>query len=349
MSAALVASLTLLAGALLTYRLSRPGTRLYVLDVPNERSLHERPTPRTGGLAIVAAALGGIVTLLVLLGQPAGVPWAIGAGALLVAGISFWDDHADLSPLARLAVQVVAALLLLTGGLGLPEDALGLPLGIAIAAVSLLLVVWLTNLYNFMDGMDGFAGGMGAIGFTVLGLMAYRGSHTVFGGVCLVLAAANLGFLVFNFPPARIFMGDVGSATLGFLVGSMTLWGVRDGVFPLWAPLLAFSPFVADATATLLRRMLKGERFWEPHRTHYYQRLVQLGWGHRRTVAWEYALMIGAGASALVLTSATYAPAVPWGLAAWIAVYVLLAQMVRWLEGPPPLGADRRAAGDRAR
>jgi UDP-N-acetylmuramyl pentapeptide phosphotransferase/UDP-N-acetylglucosamine-1-phosphate transferase len=346
MITALVASLTLLAGALMTHRLSRPGTLLYRLDVPNERSLHQRPTPRTGGVAIVAASAGGVLALLASAGSWPGVPPAIGVGALLVAAVSFWDDHADLSPLTRLGIQVAAAAVLLTGEMGLSTDAIGLPVPAA-AAVSLLLVVWLTNLYNFMDGMDGFAAGMGGWGFGFLALLAYRGGHSVFAGVSLVIAAANAGFLVLNFPPARIFMGDVGSATLGFLLGALTLWGVRDGVFPLWAPLLVFSPFVVDATATLGRRLLQGERIWEAHRTHYYQRLVQLGWGHRRTVTCEYVLMVLAGASTLVLTSASGAAWVAPGLAVWAFLYFALAASVHRLEGTAARTIGPAAVGPR--
>jgi UDP-N-acetylmuramyl pentapeptide phosphotransferase/UDP-N-acetylglucosamine-1-phosphate transferase len=106
--------------------------------------------------------------------------------------------------------------------------------------------------------------------------------------------------LVHNFPPAKIFLGDTGSTTLGFLAAACSLWGAKDGLFPFWVALLVFSPFIVDATVTLLRRLLRGEKVWEAHRSHYYQRLVLLGWGHRRTVLTEYALMLACAGSALL-------------------------------------------------
>ena len=115
----------------------------------------------------------------------------------------------------------------------------------------------------------------------------------------MVLAAASGAFLVRNFPPARIFMGDVGSVPLGFLAGALGLIGWNDGVWPLWFPLLVFAPFVCDATLTLLRRLTRGERVWQAHREHYYQRLVRMGFGHRGAALIEYAAMLACAAAAV--------------------------------------------------
>jgi UDP-N-acetylmuramyl pentapeptide phosphotransferase/UDP-N-acetylglucosamine-1-phosphate transferase len=161
------------------------------------------------------------------------------------------------------------------------------------------------NLYNFMDGMDGIAGGMAVFGFGTFAVFGLLAGATLFSVLNLIIAAAALGFLVFNFPPARIFMGDVGSSTLGLLAAALSLWGVRDGIFPFWIALLVFSPFIVDATVTLLRRLWRRERIWHAHKTHYYQRLVQAGWGHRKTVLLEYAIMLGCGISALWSMRAT--------------------------------------------
>jgi UDP-N-acetylmuramyl pentapeptide phosphotransferase/UDP-N-acetylglucosamine-1-phosphate transferase len=158
--------------------------------------------------------------------------------------------------------------------------------------VTLLLLLWVTNLYNFMDGMDGFAGGMTLIGGLALAVLTAKGNAWTVSVLSLLLAGAAAGFLVHNFPPARIFMGDVGSIPIGFFFGAVMLLGGRDGLFDLWVPLIVFSPFVVDATATLLRRALAGEKIWQAHRAHYYQRVVLLGWGHRRTVLAEYGLMV---------------------------------------------------------
>jgi len=147
--------------------------------------------------------------------------------------------------------------------------------------------------------MDGFAGGMAAFGFGTFAVMGWTAGHDAFLAVSLIIAAASAGFLFFNFPPARIFMGDVGSSTLGLLAATLSLWGVRDGIFPFWIAFLVFSPFIVDATVTLFRRLLRGDKIWQAHKTHFYQRLVQAGWGHRKTVLFEYAIMLGCAVTSL--------------------------------------------------
>jgi UDP-GlcNAc:undecaprenyl-phosphate/decaprenyl-phosphate GlcNAc-1-phosphate transferase len=165
-------------------------------------------------------------------------------------------------------------------------------------ATAALSLVWLTNLYNFMDGSDGLAGGMALLGFSAYGGVAASGDLEL-SFACWSVAAAVGGFLLFNFPPAKVFMGDAGSIPLGFLAAAVGMLGWQKGLWPLWFPVLVFSPFVVDASFTLLRRMLRGEHFWQAHREHYYQRLIRMGWGHRRTALTEYALMVGVIASAL--------------------------------------------------
>jgi UDP-N-acetylmuramyl pentapeptide phosphotransferase/UDP-N-acetylglucosamine-1-phosphate transferase len=179
-----------------------------------------------------------------------------------------------------------------------PGLSLSLPYWIDVV-FTLLFIVWMINLYNFMDGMDGFAGGMTIFGFGTFAVLGLIAGDMLFSVLNLIIAAAASGFLMFNFPPARIFMGDVGSSTLGFLAASMSLWAAHARLFPLWVAVLVFSPFIVDATVTLLRRLLRREKFWQAHKTHYYQKLVQAGWGHRRTVLLEYAIMLGCGATAL--------------------------------------------------
>ncbi len=243
---------------------------------------------------------------------------------LLVAGVSFMDDRRGLPVGARLAAHVVAASLLLWGGLSLhrlsfPGRTWSLPVWLG-AGLSLICTVWMVNLYNFMDGMDGFAGGMAVIGFGGFAALGWLAGNDPYFWTSLIVAVAAAGFLAYNFPPARIFMGDVGSSTLGFLAAALSLWGVRDGVFPIWTALLVFSPFVVDATVTLVARLVRGEKVWQAHRSHYYQRLVQLGWGHRRTVLWEYVLMLACVASAMWLRArAPLAQGVV--LLVWVAVY----------------------------
>jgi UDP-N-acetylmuramyl pentapeptide phosphotransferase/UDP-N-acetylglucosamine-1-phosphate transferase len=150
-----------------------------------------------------------------------------------------------------------------------------------------------------MDCMDGFAGGMTVIGGLCFAFLGWATDHRVMLIMSALLAGSSAGFLVHNFPPARIFMGDVGSVPIGFVFGALILWASHDGVFDLWVPLMIFSPFLVDATVTLSRRIVRGERIWEAHRSHYYQRLVLAGWSHRKTVLFEYGLMVVCGILAM--------------------------------------------------
>ncbi len=324
-----------LMSAWLTLHLSRPETLFCILDEPNARSLHTHPIPVSGGIAILMA-----FTLSAFLACWHYVPipdffWLCISG-LLIAVISFIDDCRHVSALYRLLVHCLAAYFLLWQGefwvtqLILPGLIWTWSPFVQIS-FSFLFLVWMINLYNFMDGMDGFAGGMAVFGFGTLAILGGLADHQLFMVINLIVASAAGGFLLFNFPPARVFMGDAGSSSLGFLAAAFSLWGNREGIFPLWIAVLLFSPFIVDASATLLQRLLRGEKIWLAHKTHYYQRLVQLGWGHKRTVLWEYVLMAACSFSALL------APLLPtyaqWGLlVAWSFIYFLLMYFVNWLE-----------------
>jgi UDP-GlcNAc:undecaprenyl-phosphate/decaprenyl-phosphate GlcNAc-1-phosphate transferase len=164
-----------------------------------------------------------------------------------------------------------------------------------------LAVVWMTNLYNFMDGADGLAGGMAAIGFGALALAAWLGDAPGLAAFCAAIAAAALAFLRFNFPPARVFMGDAGSIPLGFLAAALGILGVQQNVWPWLFPLLVFSPFIVDASVTLARTRAARRKIWQAHRSHYYQRVVLLGASHRQLALAAYALMLAMAALAFVL------------------------------------------------
>lgn len=321
---------------LLTMYLASPGARLRVVDHPNARSLHDRPTPRTGGLAVLAGAALAVVWCSLSLDANTQLIW-IGAGATAVAMVSFFDDRLDLPVMLRLAVHLAAAIALLAGGLLIERLAfpgvawsLSVPLGVLL---TIAYVVWMINLYNFMDGMDGLAGGMAAIGFAALGALGWLHDELLFAAACWSISAGALGFLVWNFPPARIFLGDTGSSTLGFLVAACSIWADHKQIAPLWVSVLIFSPFIVDATVTLLRRMVRGDVLWEAHRSHYYQRLAMAGWGHRRTVLWEYVVMVACAASAILADQVAYGA--PW---AWVAVFGWTVAYILLI-----LVADRRA------
>jgi len=293
--------------ALLTYRFCNPDSVIYILDHPNERSLHDRPIPRGGGVAIIVSFLS--CGLVVAWYYPIfDLAWIL-LSIVIVAVVSYIDDRFSVHPIYRLIAHLVASIVLVFSGFILLKlDVPGMSWTLSLitgASFSILFLVWMINLYNFMDGIDGFAGGMAVIGFGTFALLGLQAGNTLFMTTGLIVAAAAAGFLLFNFPPAQIFMGDVGSSTLGLLAGVFSLWGVRDGIFPFWVALLVFSPFIVDATATLSRRLFQRHTLWHAHKSHYYQQLVQSGWSHRKTVIFEYIVMFGCGMTALWAMSAT--------------------------------------------
>lgn len=263
---------------------SRPTTFL-PLDRPNNRSLHSIPVPRAGGIGLLA----GASTSLILLDFP--LPTSITASALLLACISFYDDCVGAPVVFRLIMHLGAAVLVAC-------DLLLGNYGIFAALVTALGITWLTNLYNFMDGTNGLAGGMAMFGFSFYAMAAFASGDAGFGWLNASIATAAAAFLAFNFHPARIFLGDVGSVPLGFLAGSLGLFGWSQNYWPWWFPLLVFSPFVVDASLTLAKRTYARSAIWQAHRDHYYQRLVRMGWSHRRTALTEYGLMFICGGAA---------------------------------------------------
>jgi UDP-N-acetylmuramyl pentapeptide phosphotransferase/UDP-N-acetylglucosamine-1-phosphate transferase len=254
----------------------------------------------------------------------------------VISIVSLMDDRRGLPIAVRFGVHLLAAALLVIGsGLVLPPTAVPMfgfiEMGWIAAPFTVVFLVWMANLYNFMDGMDGFAGGMTVIGCGLLGYLGWQAHHPVISVIATLQSAAAAGFLVHNFPPAKIFMGDVGSVSTGFLAAALVVLGCRDGVFDLWVPLIVFSPFILDATVTLVRRALHHEKVWEAHRDHYYQRLVLSGWGHRRTVLAEYGVMALCGGFALFYQYA----AEEWRLVvlgAWGMVFLSLAFAVKGVE-----------------
>ena len=285
-----------------------------IQDIPNERSLHETPVPRIGGVGLMAGILAGWAWMLYSL------VWWVLLPVLLLLVISLIDDMQGLPVGKRLAAHLIAAAILIAGSGIFSQQ------GLVIAVALLLLTVWMTNLYNFMDGSDGMAGGMALFGFTAYGIAALMNNNDVFAMVNFTISAAALGFLYNNFYPAKVFMGDAGSIPLGFLVAAVGLWGWQQGCWPAWFPLLVFSPFIVDASVTLLKRAMRGAKVSEAHREHYYQRLVQLGVGHRNTALLEYALMLSVGASALWALrnpDALFVIAVAWILIYGLAIVSL--------------------------
>lgn len=299
-----------------------------VMDQPNHRSLHAVPTPRIGGLGVLAGVLGGAMAILTLHGELSLPLWTLLLLLILLGGFCFVDDRRGLSAALRLPVHLaIAAVWVASSGKVGAGDTAGwlIPMGLMFA------LGWMMNLYNFMDGSNGLAGGMAVFGFGAYGVAAALAGQPELAALAFVVTAAALAFLFFNFDPARVFLGDVGSIPLGFLAGALGLWGWQAMAWPAWFPLLVFSPFIVDATVTLLRRGLRGQKVWQAHHDHAYQRLIRSGWSHRRLALAAYLLMAGCALSALVLRFSDKSW-VTAGLALWGLIYagMLLAVEYHW-------------------
>ena len=282
------------------------------MDHPNARSLHVTPTPRIGGLGIMA----GFAAASVWMVDTALLPAMFGAFAL--GGVSLADDVRGLPIWLRFLAHFISAAGCLV--------ALGLIGWILLAGV--LAVVWMTNLYNFMDGADGLAGGMAVTGFTALAVAAGWAGAPDLAVFCTTIAASALAFLRFNFPPARLFMGDAGSIPLGFLAAAVGVYGVSQGYWPVLFPVIIFSPFIADASVTLLKRAVRGEKIWHAHREHYYQRLVRMGWSHKKMTLAAYALMLLCAAAGLFIIQKP--DAVPIVTTLWLVTYLIVFIPLDW-------------------
>ena len=307
----------LTAVALATGLLSCITTRLLIpilahreiLDCPNERSSHQVPTPRGGGIAVIGSTLLAWAVFARTESIPSGV-FGIVLGAVLLAAVSWFDDLRGLSPVVRLLAQAAAVaigILVLPG----PRDLFYL------AAIGLVWIWWI-NLFNFMDGIDGLAGteaaaiGAGLLLFAGVGAGADPALRTLAAAV----TGAAIGFLVWNWSPARIFLGDIGSVPLGYVLGFLLLDLAARGRWTIAVILPLY--FLADATITLVRRLLRGARVWQAHREHFYQHAVRRGLGHAAVVKGVIAadlVLIGCGwaaengwsATALAASAATVA------------------------------------------
>ena len=245
-----------------------------MVDLPNERSSHTAPTPRSGGVAIVVSFLIGLPLLALI----ANIEWkpvvALFGATFCVALTGLWDDHGHIRVRWRLLAHFVAAGWALYWFQGMPPLVIfemGIDLGWIGPFLAALYLVWMLNLYNFMDGIDGIAGveavtvclSMAVIYFSV----GYVTEILPLG----LLIAAVAGFLVWNFPRARIFMGDTGSGFVGTALGVFSIWGAWLSAELFWSWLIVLGAFIVDATLTLIRRVVRGDKFYEAHRSHAYQ------------------------------------------------------------------------------
>jgi UDP-N-acetylmuramyl pentapeptide phosphotransferase/UDP-N-acetylglucosamine-1-phosphate transferase len=317
-----VALAAFVATSLLTGPVLRSLEQRSILDRPVERSAHQVPVPRGGGLALVPVLLAAWLGLALAGRAPAGAATVAGLAAAL-ALLSWRDDLRGLPAGLRLCGHIAAVLIGLTS---LPAGAVfqGLLPPLLDHAAAALLWVWFINLFNFMDGIDGITGIETASLGIGLALTAFLAGRADDGSAALALAAAGgaLGFLRWNWHPARIFLGDVGSVPLGYLLGFLLLSLAARG---LWAPALILPLYyLADASLTLAARLLRGERIWKPHRTHFYQRALSPDGDHAAV-----ARLVLAGDAALVLAALL---ALSWPLPALLLAAVIVAVMLALMQ-----------------
>ena len=303
-----------LLGLLFTPAVSSASTALGLLDAPGGRKAHSVPVPRIGGVAIVAAAMVALLAVMWLLpwtGRPSpslGGVRPIAIGTVLVFAIGLLDDFAPLHAWPKLGVQTIAAAVVMASGLLIERVTIGestLQLGWAAYPVTFCWIVGLTNAFNLIDGIDGLAAGIAVIaGATCAAILVGRG-HAAEAMLLAAMVGASLGFLVYNFAPASIFLGDSGSLAFGFVLATTAIAGWQKGATALAAgvPLLIFALPLADATSALLRRAGRRggadhritsvlRRIVEPDREHIHHRLMALGWSVRRTVLVLYGLTV---------------------------------------------------------
>ena len=269
---------------LIQYLLSRN-----IVDVANERSMHDGEVPRGGGLviffaAIVAAILMALIShrtlfFSAIIGYLSG--WAL---------LSWCDDRRDLSPLLRFPVQLILSAFAVAA-FGWVDRLYGFDLGILGPILCVLGITWLANLNNFMDGMDGLAASQAIISLLTFAVWFYFLGDQHLALMCAIVAAACYGFLISNWHPAKVFMGDVGSITLGAFYGLLIIIAFTRYDVPVLSSLMVVSLFVFDASVTLVRRAFNKEKIWLPHRSHFYQRAAALGIDHEKIVLCSIAIM----------------------------------------------------------
>jgi Fuc2NAc and GlcNAc transferase len=306
-----------------------------ILDRPVERSSHSSPTPRGGGLAVLATIVIGLVVGASLHLIDSRHAFALGGGIIILGTIGWIDDTRGLNARIRFLVHVMVAVWTLFMWGGMPEVAIGessVKLGPAGFIVAALGLVWSINLFNFMDGIDGLAGSQAALiqGGTAI-LLWSKGANSL-ALVSAVAASAAAGFLVWNWPPAKIFLGDVGSGALGYLICAIAIESENAHAVPIFAIIVLAGVFLSDATITLVRRSMRGYRPTEAHRDHAYQRLARVWRSHRAVT------LVAAGVTVVLLALAAIAAQVSkLALPIYLAGFVFLAALLWVAERLAPL------------
>ena len=316
-----------IASILLTPLVKRLAFRIGAVDAPNYRKVHARIMPRLGGLAIFLAFLVGIAILYPFLINV--LPWntseysllAIILGACIIVATGVIDDMREISAKAKMLGQLAAALIVIFVG-GIQIDEVNLPFvgaldfGLLSIPLTILWIIGITNAINLIDGLDGLAAGVSTIALITLAVMAFNMGNMFVLAIAAILAAASIGFLFYNFHPAKIFMGDTGALFLGFMISVLALLGFKNVTFvSLIIPVIILGVPISDTFFAIVRRVRMKKKWSDPDKSHLHHRLLDMGFTHRQTVLLIYGIAIMFGLAAVIFSMAKV-----WGAILLIAV-----------------------------
>ena len=317
-----------IASILLTPLVKRLAFRIGAVDAPNYRKVHARIMPRLGGLAIYGAFIIGFFFLKFMTGFESPYMYAILIAATIIVITGVIDDMREISAKAKLVGQVLAACIVVFGG-GIQINEINLPFGGEIAfgwlsiPLTILWIVGITNAINLIDGLDGLAAGVSTIALITLAAMAMSMGNGIVIAMASILAASTIGFLFYNFHPAKIFMGDTGALFLGFMISVFALLGFKNvTVIALIIPVIMLGVPISDTFFAIVRRLRMKQKWSDPDKSHLHHRLLDLGFSHRQTVLLIYAIAIMFGIAAIIFSMATV-----WGAILLIAVILVVIEL----------------------
>ncbi|BAK17721.1 UDP-GlcNAc:undecaprenyl-phosphate GlcNAc-1-phosphate transferase [Solibacillus kalamii] len=317
-----------IAAIILTPLVKRLAFRLGAVDAPNYRKVHARIMPRLGGLAIFGAFMIGILLLKLVTNFESDYLYAILIAATIIVATGIVDDMREISAKAKLLGQVIAACIVVFVG-GIQIDNINLPFGGELEfgwlgiPFTIIWIVGITNAINLIDGLDGLAAGVSTIALMTLAVMAMIMGNGIVIAMAAILAAATIGFLFFNFHPAKIFMGDTGALFLGFMISVLALLGFKNvAVISFVIPVIMLGVPISDTFFAIVRRLRSGKKWSDPDKSHLHHRLLDLGFSHRQTVMIIYAMAAMFGLAAVIFSMAKV-----WGAILLIAVILVAIEL----------------------
>lgn len=317
-----------IAAIILTPLVKRLAFRLGAVDAPNYRKVHARIMPRLGGLAIYAAFIIGVLLLKLVTNFQSDYLYAILLAATIIVVTGIIDDMREISAKAKLLGQIVAACIVVFGG-GIQIENINLPFGGELEfgwlgiPFTIIWIVGITNAINLIDGLDGLAAGVSTIALMTLAVMAMIMGNGIVIALAAILAAATIGFLFFNFHPAKIFMGDTGALFLGFMISVLALLGFKNvAVISFVIPVIMLGVPISDTFFAIVRRLRSGKKWSDPDKSHLHHRLLDLGFSHRQTVMIIYAMAAMFGLAAVIFSMAKV-----WGAILLVAVILVAIEL----------------------